>query len=136
MSGVYGHNHASIYTRNSEKSLAFYRDVLGMDEMAEFGPLDMPGMPYTHIMILQAPNGSTLEMVQIKNPYRQPLPIGKGVVTGFQELVFEVEDLEGFVEEAQAKDVRFEGPVTRVGDVKQVCCKGPDHERVRFVERV
>jgi glyoxylase I family protein len=49
-------HHISIQTRDWDASLQFYRDVLGMEIVAEFGPPERP------IVLLDAGDGSHIEL--------------------------------------------------------------------------
>jgi glyoxylase I family protein len=51
-----GMHHISIQTRDWETSLQFYRDVLGMEIVAEFGPPERP------IVLLDVGDGSHIEL--------------------------------------------------------------------------
>ena len=52
-----GIHHISIQTRDWDASLNFYRDVLGMEMVAEFGPPERP------IVLLDMGDGSHIELV-------------------------------------------------------------------------
>ncbi len=133
MSVVLGSPHTGLYTLDAHKCEEFYGKIFDLKKLFEMGPMDMPGMFFTFLTTLQAPNGAFLEVFQVKEPHRQPIP-AKGFVTGYQELVFDVEGLEEFVEETKAKGIVFDGPITTVEGRKQVSATGPDKEHLLFVE--
>lgn len=53
-----GTHHIAVQTRDWEKSMAFYQDVLGMKLVAEFGS------PERKIVLLDAGDGSHIELFQ------------------------------------------------------------------------
>lgn len=53
-----GTHHIAVQTRDWEKSMAFYQDVLGMELVAEFGS------PERKIVLLDAGDGSHIELFQ------------------------------------------------------------------------
>jgi catechol 2,3-dioxygenase-like lactoylglutathione lyase family enzyme len=78
---VRGAFHTGFTVSNMERSLAFYRDLLGMEVLAEFVPAEyfqrVVGFPgaRARIAFLRAPNDAhRLELLEYESPRGEPTP--------------------------------------------------------------
>jgi len=108
-------NHTSFTVSDVERSVAFYRDLLGFTLLSlaerppEFaGPAT--GIPGAHLKVayLAAPGGHRLELIQYLNPPGVKLDTRTNNV-GSAHLALDVDDLRRVYGELRAKGVRFRG---------------------------
>jgi catechol 2,3-dioxygenase-like lactoylglutathione lyase family enzyme len=118
---ITGANHTSFTVSDMERSLAFYRDLLGLevlfDQEGTGGYLAaITGFPDAHLRIvhLRIP-GSThrLELVQYYRPQGQPADV-RTCNPGSAHLCFEVADLEAAYQRLRAAGVRFRSEPTPI----------------------
>jgi len=108
-------NHTSFTVSDVERSVAFYRDLLGFRllSLAErpqgFAEI-ATGIPGAHLKIayLEAPGGHRLELVQYLSPPGAKLDTRTNNV-GSAHLALNVDDLRQVYQEFNAKGVRFKG---------------------------
>jgi catechol 2,3-dioxygenase-like lactoylglutathione lyase family enzyme len=142
---ILGGRHVGLPVRSLERSLAFYRDLLGFtvasDELEE-GPfletiLGIPGAR-ARIAKLHVPGGWMVELLE----YRTPSPVGvEGLAVntiGHAHLALTVQDVEALHRRLSAAGVRFVSPpqVSPSGRAKVAFCQDPDGYRLELVELV
>jgi catechol-2,3-dioxygenase len=116
--GIHRLNHAVLYVRDVEKSVAFYRDVLGFTQK----------MGFSGAAFLQAPgstNDHDLGLFQVGSD-AAPSPAGRGAV-GLYHLAWEVEtldDLEDHLHKLAAADALV--GMSDHGTTKSLYAKDPD----------
>jgi catechol 2,3-dioxygenase-like lactoylglutathione lyase family enzyme len=105
-------NHTSFTVSNLDRSIAFYRDLLGMELMSLAGrdPAfveKVTGIPGANLKVayLQAP-GHRLELIQYFSPPGRKLDLQTNNV-GCAHLAFNVDDLPKMYAEMKAKGVHF-----------------------------
>lgn len=84
-------NHAMIYAKDVQRSLAFYRDMLGFKSIDEFS--------HDGILLyarLRAPGGDGTIALHLAGP-------GTSIISDGVRLYFEIRDVEGFCRKLQAK---------------------------------
>ncbi|MBN2060063.1 MAG: VOC family protein [Deltaproteobacteria bacterium] len=137
-------DHASISTSDINRSLAFYRDVLGLkvefeDETSgkDFGSV-MGASDDFRALVIKFEEG--LELIQFISPAGARLDI-KPWDIGAVILDFEVSGLEELYSDLKEKGVEFVSPLTSLkapnaGDdpLKIVQLHGPDGERIVLIE--
>jgi len=108
-------NHTSFTVSDVERSIAFYRDLLGFTllSLAERAPgfAEMAtGIPGAHLKTayLEAPGGHRLELIQYLSPPGMKLDTRTNNV-GSAHLALNVDDLRRVYREFRANGVRFKG---------------------------
>lgn len=105
--------HVSIGISDPERSVLFYRDILGFKVVAELhydgpGPSTVMGFKESDFTVWLLTNGSyRLELIHFKNPLSTPLaarPMTNSL--GLSHLTVGVDDPEGTIEELKAKGVK------------------------------
>jgi len=142
-------HHAAIIVSDMEKSVHFYRDILGWKVlMADTFPhptiAEVMGVPDLagRSVILQKDQGivdGMIELIEISTPKPYSSPEGKGFNTiGLRLLSFRVKDIEKTYHSLLDKGVRFISPPKRL-DLKEYCIKScffldPDDVRLEIIE--
>jgi len=135
--------HAGIVVRDMERSLHFYRDLLGLstviDEVAEGAYLSrLIGIENAKVreVKLAIKEGAVLELVQMLSPAAdEPKCFGFGVM-GCNHVAFTVTGIEGIYKNLKRAGVDFVSePLSSTYDpVKTMFCYDPDKTLVQFVE--
>jgi len=108
-------NHTSFTVSDVERSVAFYRDLLGFKLLSlaerprEFAEI-ATGIPGAHLKVayLEAPGGHRLELIQYLSPPGVKLDTRTNNV-GSAHLALNADDLRQMYSELKAKGVRFKG---------------------------
>ncbi|MBI3973150.1 MAG: VOC family protein [Chloroflexi bacterium] len=95
-----GFHHSGFTVSDMERSLAFYRDVLGLPVVADMQPeADYParvtgflGATFRIVFLQLAPGGHILELIQYKTRAGEPLPLATNR-PGCGHICFLVDDL-------------------------------------------
>jgi catechol 2,3-dioxygenase-like lactoylglutathione lyase family enzyme len=143
---ISGVHHTCVIVSDMERSLRFYRDILGMreelNEKYDADPvmMDLPGTePKQHLVMLSAGN-MTIELIQyiepIGKPYdRRPCDIAN------MHIAFEVKDIKKSYNELTQNGIRFHRDPDFIGedggDLKglgYVYFRGPDNEILELVQ--
>ncbi|MFT7839910.1 VOC family protein [Saccharothrix sp. BKS2] len=143
-----GVDHVAIRVSDMERSLFFYRDLLGWEVVMDLrldGPgmeaaLRAPGVRVHNVMLRKDPLGM-IELVQVHapevRPYdgtRRPLDVG-----GLFTLSLNVEDIDACYEELTAKGVEFHSApatieVPGLGTTRIVFLSDPDGVAIELVQ--
>ena len=142
-----GVSHIGICVRDLDRSLAFYRDVLGMrvtrDQMQDTTTGGLPHV-YQHprktrrTVYLRYGEGSTAPYLVMTShpgdpPDGEPIKLDQ---VGISHLSFSVRDLKGLIQDLQDKGVEFAGPpdsfVNARGEVGAFYVYDPDGILVQF----
>ena len=138
-------NHTSFTVSDVERSVSFYRDLLGMEliSLAERDPgfaEKITGIPGAHLKTayLRAPGGHHLELIQYLSPPGTKLDTRTHNV-GSAHLAFDVDDLPKLYADLKAKGVQFKSPPMEVpaGPNKgnlAVYCTDPDGITLEFIQ--
>ena len=99
-------NHVGVATPSIEKSIAFYRDVMGAEVIRE--PFDLPAQK-VKVCFVDAPN-TQVELIQPLDD-KSPIAgfIAKNPAGGQHHLCFEVPDIHAAKAEMEAKGARVLG---------------------------
>lgn len=110
---ITGISHVGISVANLERSIAFYRDLLGMRLMQE---VPMRGASYDAIMGLKGTEGRIavlrtrnleIELLEFRRPPSRPVEPGRHVSDqGISHFAIHVEDIAGLYARLQAAGVR------------------------------
>ena len=144
---ISGVHHACVSVSDMEKSLAFYRDVLGMKEEmnlkfdADPVMMDLQGTkPKQHLVMLSAGN-AIVELIQYIEPKGKP-DTRRTCDFGTSHVCFQVDDIKKAYEQAVAKGVNtfhkppdfINGSGTPLDGHGYVYFRGPDNEIVEFMQ--
>lgn len=135
-------NHTAISVADMERSLAFYRDLLGMKvamdieaKAEQLGVIvGLPGAK-TRIVMLDAGN-VRIELFQYRNPVGEPIQEGRRQCdNGLTHIAFNITDMDGMCSQLKAKGIRFYSePQSMRGEMKVVYFKDPDGVTLEFME--
>lgn len=137
-------DHASLATADLDRSVAFYKDILGMKVEFQMGEAKgeefqrLFGVPEFHSQVVQFEEG--LEISQFIAPKGRELNIQTWDNSAIF-LIFRVTGLDEMYTELKAKGVKFVNPPTTLksprpsgGSLKIAHLYGPDGERISFCE--
>jgi catechol 2,3-dioxygenase-like lactoylglutathione lyase family enzyme len=134
--------HIAISVSDIEKSLAFYRDLLGLEVMMDFEVENNPGIETVLGVkglkmryVLFNNKGASINLLGITNPKgenvaRKLRPYDHGV----HHFAFAVDDAEGIYQELRAKGVEFISPPQDLGAAKACAFRGPDGEVIELMQ--
>jgi catechol 2,3-dioxygenase-like lactoylglutathione lyase family enzyme len=137
-------DHACLASSDIDRSLAFYRDILGMK--LEF-QMETAGEEFE--TLFGAPAGFRAQVVQFEEGLEISQfisPAGRDLKiqtwdTGAIFLIFKVSNLDEMYSELSAKGVKFvnppitlKSPLPAGGSLKIAHLHGPDEERISFME--
>jgi lactoylglutathione lyase len=146
MSGLTGTSHFGIQVEDLERSVRFYRDVLGLEEVAQWVRdqeyirelVGYPGVDL-HVAVLRLPNSDAfLEILEYRNVTRSPVDT-RTANPGTAHLAFYVDDLDELYERLRSAGVdsvsEVKSPTTgpNVGG-KVVYMIDPDGIRVELLQ--
>jgi len=141
--GVY---HATVIAHDLDRSLAFYRDLLGFrvsyaweHDPAILGRLTGYARPAGRAAILECADGTELEVAEFSEPRGRPRVEHRWEDAGINFLAFRVRGIDALVERLAAAGVRVNGPVVSqtLDDgsvVRVVYCFDPDGVTLTLVE--
>lgn len=143
---ISGVHHTCVIVSDMEKSLAFYRDILGMEEKinikvdADPRMMDLVGTkPKQHLVMLSAGN-TIIELIQYLEPKCKPVA-RKTCDLATMHLCFEVEDIKKLYENLRTKGIRFHRDPDFLGESEgalngygYVYFRGPDNEILEFIQ--
>ena len=142
-------NHTGFVVSDMERSLAFYRDLLGLKEErnqileGEFIS-ELVGYPDARLHIMYLGSGDmrhSVELIQYLNPTGTPAAMPERHQVGASHLGVIVDDLDAFYAELSSRGVRFVSPpAIRPGAVYPMASKGcymqdPDGNWLELLER-
>ena len=142
-------NHTGFVVSDMERSRAFYRDLLGLQEErdqileGEFIS-ELVGYPDARLHIVYLGPGDmrhSVELIQYLNPPGDAVTLPQRHQVGATHLGVIVDDLDAFYQELSAKGVRFVSPpAVRPGAVYPMARKGcymqdPDGNWLELLER-
>lgn len=143
--------HVGICVSNMEKTLAFYRDILGLKQVASF-EASMPEVakvvevPNARIKVTMLKSGegeeeTVVELLEYLSPKGKPFPRDKAMNdVGISHVAFWVKDIDQAYEELKKKGVVFNCPpqsieVRDLGKIKAVYFKDPEGITLELMER-
>ncbi len=134
-------NHVVIYVSDMDRSVAFYRDAIGLDihrEISELSILDEVSETrepvHVNMTLMRLP-GSRFIFELIENPAAYEMPSAN---VHFQHIGIEVTDIESSLNHAIAHGASEVTPVRTIfaADIitKTAFFKGPDGEQIEFMQ--
>jgi catechol 2,3-dioxygenase-like lactoylglutathione lyase family enzyme len=139
-------NHTGFVVSDQERSLAFYRDMLGLKEEMNAirdgaGISEIVGYPDAKLHIDYLSTGDlkhSLELIQYLNPPGETISPTERNAVGACHLGIVVDDLQAIYEELSTKGAKFLGPpVVREGSLygrKVVYLQDPDGNWLELLE--
>ncbi len=135
--------HTGIVVSDMERSLHFYRDLLGLEVWADFrdnsdfvqNVTDVPGA-HLWMIKLKAADGVSIELLQyLSHPQDVPEPV-RACDVGCNHVAFQVSDLDALYAQLQAAGIRFHAPPTLSADgsAKVTYCRDPEGVIIELVE--
>lgn len=117
MSDISGINHAGLHVRDIERSIAFYRDLIGLEVLARRESradyvADIVGYPGAVLLMawLRHPRGGTIvELLQYQEPVGTPVDTAPPN-PGTGHLCFSVPDIHATYERLAREGVKFRSP--------------------------
>jgi len=145
MSGrVVAVRHAGVSVRDLEKSLAFYRDGLGLTvrlQADESGPfleeiLGFPGVRVTTVKLGADQGQALVELLRYDEPLPASAPCREVYDFGSSHLALTVTDLDGLYHRLTEAGIVFRSPprLSPDGRAKVAFCADPDGTPVELVE--
>ncbi|KPJ86413.1 MAG: hypothetical protein AMS17_12620 [Spirochaetes bacterium DG_61] len=143
---ISGVHHTCVIVSDMDKSLKFYRDMLGMKEEvnikydADPVMMDLQGNePKQHLVMLSAGN-TVIELIQYIEPKGKPYDRRPCDISNMH-VCFQVEDIKKTYEEMRASGIRFHRDPAFIGDdggalagYGYVYFRGPDNEILEFIQ--
>ena len=135
--------HTGIVVSDMARSLAFYRDLLGMKVWADFKDsspylqalTEVPGANVWMVK-LKAANGASIELLQyLSHPETVPAPRPSNGV-GVNHVALQTDDLDSLHRKLAAHGIRFHAlpTVSPDGGAKVTYCRDPEGVIVELVE--
>jgi catechol 2,3-dioxygenase-like lactoylglutathione lyase family enzyme len=137
-------HHVGISVANIERTIAFYRDMFGMEKDCEIFPFAGPdfsavmGLDHVGGRMCMITGGSvSLELFEFANPVPQSKSITYPVADhGYSHFGFEVEDIDAVFDRLSRAGVHLHCPVTTfVGGMKAAYGRDPDGNVFELLER-
>ena len=139
---VKGLNHVGISVSDLDRSVEFYRRVLGMELVIETG---FEGQSYAQILALTGPNGRVaalkastfeLELFEFASPQPRAMPVDRPVCDhGISHFCVEVSDIESEYERLLSLGVVFHcPPASFPGGDKATYARDPDGNVFELLE--
>jgi catechol 2,3-dioxygenase-like lactoylglutathione lyase family enzyme len=135
-------SHVGISVSDIDRSIAFYRDLFGMEQLCDVFPfggeqydaiMDIPGVQGRMCMI--GKDTLQLELFEFANSKAKDpeYPVSD---RGYSHFGFEVEDIAATYEKLRAADVRIHSPVITFmgGGMKAAYCRDPDGNVFEIME--
>lgn len=140
---IRGIHHTALSTASLERSLAFYRDLLGFEPVLDFRwPEGTENMNRTHelpetagrVVLLRLGN-AMLEIFEYATPEPRPRdPSRRMCDQGLIHFCLDVDDVEAEYRRLSAAGVRFHCPPVDYGSVKLTYGRDPDGNVIEFQE--
>jgi glyoxylase I family protein len=135
--------HTGIVVSDMQRSLHFYRDLLGLEVWADFKDdsecvqhvTDVPGANIWMIK-LKAKDGVSVELLQyLSHPQEIPEPT-RACDVGCNHIAFQVDHLDALYDKMLSADIRFHTPplVSSDGGAKVTYCRDPEGVIIELVE--
>ena len=135
--------HTGIVVSDMDRSLEFYRDLLGMDVWADFQDNSayaqaVTGVPGAHIWMikLQAKDGGSIELLKyLSHPQTVPQP-RRACDVGVNHIALHIDDIDSLYENLKQHGIHFNAPptVSTDGGAKVTYCRDPEGVLVELVE--
>lgn len=135
-------NHVGISVADMERSLGFYRDLLGLELVMDLDVSAEPGLDRVvgmdgvigRVVFLDAAD-SRVELWHYAEPAGRPLPAGhRPADHGVSHMAFEVDDLDGLHRRLVEAGVRVLSPPEELGIHRTLYACGPDGEFVELLQ--
>lgn len=135
--------HTGIVVSRMEKSLRFYRDLLGMEVWEDFegsGPFieSLTQVPGARIWMikLRSKEGGSIELLQYLNCSQDVPPPVRSCDVGCNHIALEVDSLDELYEKLRKEGIEFHAPpaLSPSGRAKVAYCRDPEGVILELVE--
>ena len=140
---IRGIHHTAISTGDLERSLAFYRDLLGFELVMDFSwPKGNANMNATHrledtsgrVLLLKTGN-AMVELFQYETPTPATRDPGRRLCDhGITHICLDVDDIDAEYERLAAAGMKFHCPPVDYGTVKTTYGRDPDGNMIELQE--
>ena len=136
-------HHTAISTANLERSVAFYRDVIGFEQILDFDwPEGTANMNATHALddtagrvVLMKLGDSMIELFQFETPTPRPVDPDRPLCDhGITHLCLDVVDIDKEYERLSAAGMRFHCAPVQNGDARMTYGRDPDGNVIELLE--
>jgi glyoxylase I family protein len=110
-------DHVEIVPRDIEKTIAFYRDILGF-KIKERNKMSMPGLSEISYLTL---GDTMIELLAFNNP----APAPEGPTLGYRIMAIEVDDMDKAIEFLNSKGVEISRAPMTLGKSRRAEIKDP-----------
>ncbi|MCI0441417.1 MAG: VOC family protein [Chloroflexi bacterium] len=137
--------HTGFVVSDLQKSLAFYRDVLGLKVVRE---LERTGYPISQVvgyenahlkgamLGLEGEEGHVLELIQYVNPKASARPTTERAVLGGSHLAFYVDDIEQTFQKLVANGAKKLNPPVEIAPGRKGCyMQDPDGNWIELIQQ-
>ena len=139
---IRGALHTGFVVRDLEKTVAFYRDVVGLEVQSSYERTgatisQVVGYENAHLLIttLGTENGHILELIQYLSPPPEERPTEERSVLGAAHLAFLVDDIDATFQTLIGGGARPMNPPTEVAPGRKACyLQDPDHNWIELLE--
>ena len=140
---IRGIHHTAISTADLPRSIAFYRDVLGFEEVLDFEwPEGTANMNATHALaetagrvVLMRLGRSMIELFDFQTPTPRPVDPDRPLCDhGITHLCLDVVDIDQEYERLRAAGMRFHCAPVQNGDARMTYGRDPDGNVIELLE--
>ncbi len=135
--------HTGIVVSDMDRSLPFYRDLLGMEIWADFkddsayaqAVTDVPGANIWMVK-LKAADGVSIELLQYLSHPQQIPEESKACDVGCNHVALQVVDIDALYDKLKSHGIRFHAPptVSPDGGAKVTYCRDPEGVIIELVQ--
>ena len=140
---IRGIHHTAISTGDLERSVSFYRDAFGFEQIMDFAwPEGTANMNATHALdetagrvVLMRLGSSMIELFQFETPEPRPVDPARPLCDhGITHLCMEVADIDKEYERLKDVGMTFHCPPVQNGDARMTYGRDPDGNVIELLE--
>ena len=139
---ITGLNHSGLVVEDLERSLHFYRDVIGLEVVRTMerdgGPIsDVVGYENTHLKgaMLSLNDGHVIELIQYVRPEVAERPTQERAVLGGSHIAFNVDDIQKTMDALISNGAKQLNPPVETAPGRKVCyMQDPDGNWIELLE--
>ncbi len=139
---ITGLNHSGLVVEDLDRSINFYRDVIGLEVVRtlerEGGPIsEVVGYENTQLKgaMLSLNDGHLIELIQYINPEVSELPTQERAVLGGSHIAFNVDDIQKTMDALISNDAKQLNPPVETAPGRKACyMQDPDGNWIELLE--